>query len=52
MICKDRHIHYHYLADKLNKPSLYSTIIDKYLRIGNYRFIIRGESDRHTFYDI
>lgn len=51
MICKYRHFHYHYLANQFYKISVYTNIIDKYLRIGNYRFIIRGEY-RHKFYDI
>lgn len=41
-----------YHLNMITKPLDHCRIIDKYLRIGIYRFIIRGESDRHTFYDI
>lgn len=41
-----------YHLNMTTKPPDHCRIIDKYLRIGNYRFIIRGDSKRNTFYDI
>lgn len=49
MIIKTRTFYHFYMTTK--KPG-FADKIDNYLRIGNYRFIIRGESDRHNFYDI
>lgn len=51
MITKNKHFYHEYLHNGFRKQDPISELF-RYFRIGNYRFIIRGDSKKNTFYDI